>query len=79
MMMSPICVDLILERSAYGSINRIEDIVDNNIIDLENRTENIVNKILRAWKTRNYIRKIYQKKIFPLRNRVQRVFNILVN
>lgn len=51
----------------------------NNIIDLENRTENIVNKILRAWKTRNYIRKIYQKKIFPLRKRVQREFNILVN
>ena len=72
---------IFFETSLKGHLKPLLDSLSlhNNIIDLENRTENIVNKILRAWKTRNYIRKIYQKKIFPLRKRVQREFNILVN
>ncbi len=50
-----------------------------NIMDLNNKNENLVEKILRAWKARDHVKKIYQKKIFPLKKRVRKEFNSLIN
>ena len=72
---------IFFETSLKGHLKPLLDSLSlhNNIVDLDNKTENIVYEILRAWKTKNYIKKIYQKKIFPLKKRVRREFNILVN
>lgn len=72
---------IFFETSLKGHLKPLLDSLGlhNNIVDLDNKTKNIVNEILRAWKTKNYIKKIYQKKIFPLKKRVRREFNILVN